>query len=91
MSLFALTLVLLAANPVLAYGGPGSGVEFIGYFMSLLAFLGVCFAAVFLWPFYALMRWIRGPKQSGLPEASPPEIAPTQNPTPPAEPTRIEQ
>jgi hypothetical protein len=58
----ALALVLLAAAPVFAYGGPGVGVEYIGYFLALLAWLGMCFSAVFLWPLYALMGKIRGRK-----------------------------
>lgn len=85
-SLLALSLLLLSAGPVLAYGGPGAGVEFIGYFMSLLVWLGLCFSAVFLWPIYALMRRIRGRKN---PIAR--DIPVTQNDIQSVEPKSVEQ
>ena len=74
-ALLALSFVLLAAAPVLAYGGPGAGVEFIGYFLALLTWLGMCFSAVFLWPIYALLRKIRGRKNQTTPELPPPQDA----------------
>ena len=66
----ALSLVLFVAAPVFAYAGPGAGVEFIGYFMSLLAWLGLCFSAIFLWPVYAVVRKIRGHKNPTVQEPS---------------------
>ena len=71
----ALSLLLLAAAPVFAYGGPAGGVEFIGYFLALLTWLGMCFSAVFLWPIYALVRKIRGRKNQTTPELPPPQDA----------------
>ena len=73
----ALSLLLLAVAPVFAYGGPGAGVEFIGYFLSLLAWLAMCFSAVILWPIYALRRKIRGRKNQTTQELPrPPDAAP---------------
>lgn len=74
-ALLALSLLLLVAAPVFAYGGPGAGVEFIGYFMALLAWLGMCLSAVFLWPIYALMRKIRGRKNPTTQELPQPQDA----------------
>ena len=85
-AVLALSLLLLAVSPVLAYGGPGAGVEFIGYFLSLLTWLGVCFSAVFLWPIYALLRKIRGRKNQVTHELHQPQDA-----AQPAEAARVEQ
>ncbi|QJW94932.1 hypothetical protein [Frigoriglobus tundricola] len=74
-ALLALSLLLLAAAPAFAYGGPGAGVEFIGYFMALLAWLGMCVSAVFLWPIYALIRKIRGRKNPSAQELPRPRDA----------------
>ena len=52
-----------------AYAGPGVDVQFIGYFFSLLAMVGVAFSAVLMWPVYTLLRWLRGGK------AKPPPVA----------------
>lgn len=60
--LLALSVLLLGAGEAMAYVGPGTGLEFIPYFMSLLVWAGVAFSAVLLWPFYALVRRIRGTK-----------------------------
>ncbi len=74
--LLALTFLLLAAGPALAYGVPGGSVEFVGYFVSLLTWLGLAFAAVFLWPLYALLRKIRGRKNKTTHELAQPQDAP---------------
>lgn len=60
VSVAALTILLLAASPALAYVGPGAGLELVGYFMALLATVGVAFLSIFLYPFYALIRFLRG-------------------------------
>jgi hypothetical protein len=77
--LFVLSVLLLGAGPALAYVGPGAGLEFVGYFMSLLVWAGVAFSAVLLWPFYALVRRIRGgkrePKNPPTPAVQGPEVA----------------
>ena len=67
-------------------GGPGVGVEFIGYFMSLLAWLGLCLSAIFLWPIYALVRKIRG-RKSLIPQ----EMPQPQDAARPAEPGSVEK
>ena len=60
----ALSLSFLAIVPVSAqaYIGPGAGLDFIPQFMALLAFVGAAAGAILLWPFFRLMRWIRGNK-----------------------------
>jgi hypothetical protein len=47
---------------VLAYAGPGTGMELIPYFMGLLAWIGTAFGAVILWPIVAFFRRFRKPK-----------------------------
>lgn len=74
-ALLALSFLLLVAGPALAYGGPGAGLDFLGYFMSLIAYLGVAFSAIFLWPLYALQRKIRGRKNKTTQEPPPPQDA----------------
>jgi hypothetical protein len=67
----ALAVLVLASSPALAYVGPGAGLEFVGYFSSLVALLVTAFSTMLLWPFYALLRWFRehrtdaGPGLSG--------------------------
>ena len=57
--LFALLTLLLLAGSAKAYVDPGAGPEFIGYFMSLVTWLGVAFTGVLLWPIFALIRRFR--------------------------------
>ena len=61
-ALLALTVLLLGADPALAYAGPGVDVSLIGYAMTLLAWVLAMFSAVLLWPVYALLRKLRGRK-----------------------------
>ncbi len=68
--LLAIAFVMLAADHALAYIGPGSGLEFIGYFSSLAALMFAAFSAILLWPFYALLRWLRGSKDNTSPSLS---------------------
>jgi hypothetical protein len=42
-----------------AYIGPGAGLELIPYSMGVLAWAGVAFGAVVLWPISALRRRLR--------------------------------
>jgi hypothetical protein len=60
----ALSLSFLAIVPVpaQAYLGPGTGLDFIPQFLALLSFAGVAAGAILLWPFFTLMRLIRGKK-----------------------------
>jgi hypothetical protein len=44
--------------PVPAYG-PSPGMEFIPYFLALLAWVGVALAGVLLWPISVLLRRLR--------------------------------
>ena len=68
--LLAVLFVMLAADHAFAYIGPGSGLEFIGYFSSLAALMFAAFSAILLWPFYALLRWLRGSNDDTLPSLS---------------------
>jgi hypothetical protein len=51
--------VLMAADPLLAYAGPAAGLEFIPYFLGLLAWAGVALGAALGWPLAALRRRLR--------------------------------
>ena len=52
---------------MLAYIGPGTGLELIPQFLALLAFAGTAFLAVLLWPITALWRMLRRGKASQAP------------------------
>ena len=73
--LLALAVLLTGAVPAMAYVGPGADVAFIGYAMTLLAWVLAASSAVLLWPVYALLRRIRGGKSKST-TAPPPEAAP---------------
>jgi hypothetical protein len=59
-TLFAVLTVLLLAGGATAYVGPETGVEFIGYFMTLVSWAAVALGGVLLWPVHALLRRLRG-------------------------------
>jgi hypothetical protein len=67
---------------MLAYIGPGTGLELIPQFLALLAFAGTAFLAVLLWPITTLWRMIRRGRQPAeaaltmTPTAEPPADAP---------------
>jgi len=52
-------------NGLLAYLGPGPGVEFIPYFLGLLAWAGMALGAILAWPIAALIGRFR--KVTGQP------------------------
>jgi hypothetical protein len=54
---------------MLAYIGPGTGLELVPQFLALLAFAGTAVLAVLLWPITTLWRMIRGKKPGA--EAAP--------------------
>jgi hypothetical protein len=58
----AAVVVLLATGRGSAYVGPGAGLEFVGYFLSLLALAVTAFSTMLLWPVYTFVRWMRGGK-----------------------------
>jgi hypothetical protein len=68
--LLAVVVLMLACSPALAYIGPGPGLEFVGYFSSLAAMLMVAFSTMLLWPFRALLRWLRGSEDDPSPVVS---------------------
>jgi hypothetical protein len=47
---------------LLAYIGPGADMGLISYALTLVLVGLSAFSAIFLWPFYALLRRIRGGK-----------------------------
>jgi hypothetical protein len=62
--LLAAIIMLLATRRASAYVGPGAGLEFLGYFLSLLVLVVTAFSTILLWPVYAFVRWMRGGKTS---------------------------
>lgn len=56
----ALNFLLLVPAAAHAYVGPGPGLEFVPYFFSLLAWVGVAIGAVLYWPISALIQRWRG-------------------------------
>jgi len=74
-ALFALLTLLLLAGSAKAYVDPGAGPEFIGYFMSLVAWLGAAVTGALLWPIYALIRRFRSGGAKAPAPASPPPAA----------------
>jgi hypothetical protein len=54
----SLLFSLPESSHLLAYG-PAPGVELIPYFLGLVAWMGVAFATVLLWPLSALLRRFR--------------------------------
>ncbi len=73
--LLALAFLLLGANNAMGYVGPGADITFVGYALTLLAWVMAAFSAVLLWPVYALLRRIRGGKNKPT-TASPPPTTP---------------
>ena len=67
--LLVLSVLLLWTGSASAYIGPGAGLDFIPYALTLLAFGLTAFSAVLLWPVHALIRWIRGRKNPSAPAA----------------------
>jgi hypothetical protein len=72
-ALLVVAALLAAAGEALAYAGPAPGPEFFGYAMSLFAWAAAAVGGVLLYPFYALMRRLRGGKDKAepTPEARP--------------------
>lgn len=58
--MLALAVLLLGADPAMAYVGPGADVTFISSALTLLLWVLAAFSATLLWPVYALWRRIRG-------------------------------
>jgi hypothetical protein len=74
--LWTIAVTLILAGNAMAYIGPGAGMEFFGYAMSLIVMIGLAFFSILMWPFYAFMRWLRGNKQ---PSTTDPSIATPSN------------
>ena len=86
MSCLMTSLVTVAFPPgtgVLAYTGPGVGLELTPYFLGLVAWVALALVAVLLWPAVALIRRLRKPRAEPNPEltpAPPPEPPQQTNP-----------
>lgn len=61
-------VLAFASSGVFAYG-PAPGVELIPYFLGLLAWAGLAFTTILLWPLSALLRRFRKAKRA--PESDP--------------------
>ena len=57
---------------VFGYVGPGADLNLVGYALTLAGFAMTALSAVFLYPMYSFLRWIRGVKKT------PPPIAPAE-------------
>ncbi len=53
-------LLLLTPTPAAAYVGPGAGFAFLTSFLAVLVSGLLALASLLLWPFRALVSWIRG-------------------------------
>jgi hypothetical protein len=84
--LLAAVVTLLLAAPAHAYVGPGAGMEFIGYAMSLVAMVGIAFLSFISWPAHALIRWLRGTTRKPVQPADPAPPCNTSQPVDPAPP-----
>jgi hypothetical protein len=84
----ALSVLLLAADSVMAYIGPGVDVSLIGQFMALLWLAVAAASAVLMYPIYAILRRIRGRRGSPTPVPEPDKSAAPPLQTTPEE-TRV--
>jgi hypothetical protein len=57
--LFTICALLLLASSAHAYASPGAVLELGAYAISMMAWVGIAFSALFLYPFYALLRRLR--------------------------------
>jgi hypothetical protein len=62
--LFTICALLLLADSAHAYASPGAVLELGSYAISMAAWVGIAFSALFLYPFYALLRRLRSAVKS---------------------------
>lgn len=84
----AFSVLLLAADSVMAYVGPGVDVTLIGQFFTLIGFAVAACSAVLMYPIYAILRRIRGRRGSQTPLPTPDQVASPPLETAPEE-TRV--
>jgi hypothetical protein len=53
----ALFMTIPLVDGLLAYVGPGAGLELVPYFWALLGFAGAALLAVVQWPLAVFFRW----------------------------------
>ena len=64
---------------LLAYVGPGPGLEFIPYFFFLLTWIGLAFGAILAWPVTVLWRRLRRRDEVNVPQPQQGGEKPAQN------------
>jgi len=69
-ALVILAVAVFAAQPSLAYVGPGAGLSLIGSVAGLLAAIGTALGFVLFWPVRALYRRLKGRGGEAAPEAT---------------------
>jgi type VI protein secretion system component VasK len=79
--LWVVFVILFGVTDVSAYAGPGPGLELFSVFASLVAWVVIAVGTVLLWPFYTLMRWIRGTAKTDVSKPTS-EATPSQAETP---------
>ncbi len=62
---------------MLAYIGPGPGLELLPQFLALLGFAGMALLGVLLWPITALRRLLRRTQQQATTVLAGPTVAET--------------
>jgi hypothetical protein len=67
---------------MLAYAGPGPGLELIPYFLGLLAWAGMAVGAVILWPVSALLRRLRKARAQDSHQVNAPPMTESLSETP---------
>jgi hypothetical protein len=60
--LWTIIATLVLSNCAMAYIGPGSGMEYFAYALGLIVMMSAAFLSLLMWPFYVVLRWIRGRK-----------------------------
>jgi hypothetical protein len=87
--LATIAAALVISNNAMAYIGPGSGLEFIGYGLGLVIMLGAAFLSAIMWPVYVVWHKVRGKKPQASADQPAAPTAPVESAplTPPPAPT----
>jgi len=64
--LWTIIAALVLSNNAMAYIGPGAGMEYFAYAIGLLVMMGAAFLSLLMWPFYIVLRWLRGTKPAAI-------------------------
>lgn len=87
LRLIAAAALLIFANPVVAYIGPGSGISLLGGLWGVLVTIVLAVSAVLIWPVRYMIRRIKRKRREAA------QIQPTDstNPTHPTDPADPDQ